>query len=92
MSAASDAWMLDAPPSLKRCARFRGQQLAAALQNRGAKDRPLRERQALPDCLEHRVLLRQQPAERRVQIVERRLSSAAARTSSHVSWARRCTS
>ena len=74
-------------------ARVRRQQLAAALQHDGAQHRALRQRQPLPDRLEHRLLLGEQPRERRVQM--RRASPVvppAARTSSQVSCASRCTS
>ena len=52
------------------------QQLAAVLEHDGAQHRALRQRQPLPDGLEHRVLLGEQPRQRRVQVVERRPSSA----------------
>ena len=82
-----------APPSRCRGAHVGRQQLASALQHHGAQHGALRERQPLPDGLEHRVLLGEQARQRRVQV--RRapaLRPPAARTSSQVSCASRCTS
>src|SRR5438445_484143 len=49
-----------------------GQQCAAVLDDDGAQDGALRERQPLPQGLEYHLLFREQPFERTMQIVERR--------------------
>ena len=56
-------------------ARVGREQLASALQHDRAQHAALRQRQPLPDRLEHRLLLGEQPRQRRVQVVEGRPSS-----------------
>ena len=69
------------------------QQLSPILENDRAQHGALRERQSLPHRFEHRLLFREQPQQRRVQIVEGCAPARpSSRTSSQVSCASRCTS
>ncbi len=70
-SAARAVWTLDGAAQTVARPHVGRQELAAVGQHDRAQDRPLSQRQPLPDRLEHHFLLGQQAAQRRVQIVER---------------------
>ena len=59
-------------------ARVGRQQLASALEHDGAERATLRQREPLPDGLEERVLLGEQPRQRGVQMIEAALRPPAA--------------
>ena len=69
-SAASAVCTLDAHAEPVPLARFRRQQRLAAFEDDGAQDAALGEGQALPDGVEDRVLLAEQPPQRRVQVLD----------------------
>ena len=75
-SAASAACTLDGPPSRWRVRTSADSSSRPSSSTTARSDGALRERQPLPQRLEHRLLLGQQTAQRLVQVVERRAALA----------------